>query len=280
MTAITASPDRPYPSRAPEVPGGAAPRVTPAVAVTDGIVVAWRNLMSMLRTPEVLVFSSIQPIIFVLMFRFVFGGAITVPGESYVNFLMPGIFIQTVAFGSVTTAIGMATDLQGGVIDRFRSLPMARSAVLAGRTIADLVRSVWVVILMAVVGTAVGFRVQTNPLAALAAAGIILLFAFALSWVFAFFGLVTANPEAAQAASFPFLAIFVFASSAFVPLDTMPGWLQAFAEHQPVTAAINAVRALVLGGPTASDVLQALAWCIGIIVVFAPLAVHRYRRSA
>ena len=210
----------------------------------------------MLRTPEVLVFSSIQPIIFVLMFRFVFGGAITVPGESYVNFLMPGIFIQTVAFGSVTTAIGMATDLQGGVIDRFRSLPMARSARARGaddrRPRAQRVgrdpdgdgRHV------------VGFRVQTNPLAALAAAGIILLFAFALSWVFAFFGLVTANPEAAQAASFPFLAIFVFASSAFVPLDTMPGWLQAFAEHQPVTAAINAVRALVLGGPTASDVVH------------------------
>jgi ABC-2 type transport system permease protein len=279
MTAISASPDRPYPARASELPGGSAHRVTPAIAVTDGVVVAWRNLLSMLRTPEVLVFSSIQPVIFVLMFRFVFGGAITVPGQSYVNFLMPGIFIQTVAFGSVTTAIGMATDLQGGVIDRFRSLPMARSAVLAGRTIADLVRSVWVVILMATVGTIVGFRVQTNPLAALAAAGIILLFAFALSWVFAFFGLVTANPEAAQAASFPFLAIFVFASSAFVPLDTMPGWLQAFAEHQPVTAAINAVRALVLGGPTATDVVQALAWCIGIILVFAPLAVHRYRRS-
>ncbi len=280
MTAISASSDHPYPARASELPGGSAHRVTPAVAVTDGLVVAWRNLLSMLRTPEVLVFSSIQPIIFVLMFRFVFGGAITVPGQSYVNFLMPGIFIQTVAFGSVTTAIGMATDLQGGVIDRFRSLPMARSAVLAGRTIADLVRSVWVVILMAIVGTAVGFRVQTNPLAALAAAAIILLFAFSLSWVFAFFGLVTANPEAAQAASFPFLAIFVFASSAFVPLDTMPGWLQAFAEHQPVTAAINAVRALVLGGPTASYVLRAIAWCIGIIVVFAPLAVHRYRRSA
>ena len=279
MTAITASSDRAH-SLPAGVPSPAADRVTPKVAVADGIAVAWRNLLSMLRTPEVLVFSSIQPIIFVLMFRFVFGGAITVPGESYVNFLMPGIFIQTVAFGSVTTAIGMATDLQGGVIDRFRSLPMARSAVLAGRTIADLVRSVWVVILMAVVGTLVGFRVQTNGFAALAAVGIILLFAFALSWVFAYFGLVTANPEAAQAASFPFLAIFVFASSAFVPLDTMPGWLQAFAEHQPVTAAINAVRALVLGGPTASYVVRAVAWCIGIVVIFAPLAVHRYRRSA
>jgi len=272
MTAVT------VPTVTTPEPGGAH-RVTPKVAVTDGIVVAWRNLLSMLRTPEVLVFSSIQPIIFVLMFRFVFGGAITVPGESYVNFLMPGIFIQTVAFGATNTAVGMAQDLQGGVIDRFRSLPMARSAVLSGRTIADLVRSVWVVFLMFAVGYAVGFRVQTNVFAALAAVGIILLFAFTLSWVFAFVGLAVGNPEAAQAASFPFLAIFVFASSAFVPLNTMPGWLQAFAEHQPVTAAINAVRALVLGGPTSSDVLQALAWCVGIIVVFAPLAVHRYRRS-
>jgi ABC-2 type transport system permease protein len=274
MTAVTV----------PTPTSGSAPhaghRVSPKQALVDGGTVAWRNLLSMLRTPEVLVFSSIQPIIFVLMFRFVFGGAITVPGESYVNFLMPGIFIQTVAFGSVTTAVGMAQDLQGGVIDRFRSLPMARSAVLAGRTIADLVRAVWVVILMFVVGYTVGFRVETNALAAVAAVGMILLFAFALAWVFAFVGLVTANPEAAQAAAFPFLAIFVFASSAFVPLNTMPGWLQAFAEHQPVTAAIDAVRVLVLGGPTAGKVFASTAWCVGIIAVFAPLAVHRYRRSA
>jgi ABC transporter DrrB family efflux protein len=255
-------------------------RVTPKQAVIDGIVVAWRNLLSMLRTPEVLVFSSIQPIIFVLMFRFVFGGAITVPGESYVNFLMPGIFVQTVAFGATNTAVGMAQDLQGGVIDRFRSLPMARSAVLAGRTIADLVRNVWVVILMSAVGFAVGFRIQTNVVAFLAGLLMVLVFAFSLSWVFAYIGLATSNPEAAQAASFPILAIFVFASSAFVPLNTMPGWLQAFAAHQPVTAAINAVRALFLGGPTARYVLISLAWCVGIVVVFAPLAVHRYRRSA
>jgi ABC-2 type transport system permease protein/oleandomycin transport system permease protein len=274
MTAITVPP-----TTSTGTAGPARRRVSPKTAVIDGGVVAWRNLLSMLRTPEVLVFTSIQPVIFVLLFRFVFGGAITVPGESYVNYLMPGVFIQAVAFGSVTTAVGMAEDLQGGVIDRFRSLPMARSAVLAGRTIADLVRSVWIVILMFVVGYAVGFRVQTNALAALAAVGMIVLFAFALSWVFAYFGLVTANPEAAQAASFPFLAVFVFASSAFVPLDTMPGWLQAFAEHQPVTAEINAVRALVLGGPTADDVITAIAWCVGIIMVFAPLAVQRYRRS-
>jgi ABC transporter DrrB family efflux protein len=274
MTAITV-PQRPLPPSA-----STGHRVTPKRAILDGGVVAWRNLLSMLRTPEVLVFSSIQPVIFVLMFRFVFGGAITVPGESYVNFLMPGIFIQTVAFGATNTAVGMAQDLQGGVIDRFRSLPMARSAVLAGRTIADFVRNVWVVILMSIVGFAVGFRIQTNAIAALAAVAMILLFAFSLSWVFAYIGLAVANPEAAQAASFPILAIFVFASSAFVPLNTMPGWLQAFAAHQPVTAAINAVRALVLGGPTASYVVAAIAWCIGIVAVFAPLAVHRYRRSS
>ncbi len=274
MTAITI-PQEPLPTST-----STGRRVTPKRAVLDGGVVAWRNLLSMLRTPEVLVFSSIQPIIFVLMFRFVFGGAITVPGESYVNFLMPGIFIQTVAFGSTNTAVGMAQDLQGGVIDRFRSLPMARSAVLAGRTIADLVRDVWVVFLMSTIGFLVGFRVQTNALAALAAVAMILLFAFSLSWVFASIGLAVGNPEAAQAASFPLLAIFVFASSAFVPLDTMPGWLQTFAAHQPVTAAINAVRALLLGGPTASYVVQAIAWCVGIIAVFAPLAVHRYRRSS
>jgi ABC transporter DrrB family efflux protein len=269
MTAITVPQSSTRPAR----------RVTPRVAVLDGLVVAWRNLLSMLRTPEVLMFSSIQPVIFVLMFRFVFGGAITVPGESYVNFLMPGIFIQTVAFGAVNTAVGMAQDLQGGVIDRFRSLPMARSAVLAGRTIADLVRNVWVVILMTVVGLAVGFRIETNIWAFLAGLAMVLLFAFSLSWVFAFIGLATANPEAAQAASFPFLAVFVFASSAFVPLDTMPGWLQTFAAHQPVTAAINAVRALFLGGPTSEYVLTSIAWCVGIVLVFAPLAVHRYRRS-
>jgi ABC-2 type transport system permease protein/oleandomycin transport system permease protein len=224
-------------------------------------------------------FSTVQPVIFVLMFRYVFGGAISVPGVPYVDFLMPGIFIQTVAFGAVNTAVGMAEDLNGGAIERFRSLPMARSAVLAGRTIADLVRDVFVVTVMVIVGFIVGFRIHTDAFAFVAAVGLILLFAFTLSWVFAFMGLATRNAEAAQAASFPILAVLVFASSAFVPLDSMPGWLQAYASHQPVTAAIDAVRALVLGGPTAGKVFTSVAWCIGIIAVFAPLAVSRYRRT-
>ena len=251
-----------------------------ATAVDDGLAMAGRNLRAMSRMPQVIVFSAIQPVIFVVMFRYVFGGAIRVPGVDYVNFLMPGIFVQTVVFGGLNTVIGLSDDLGKGLIERFRSLPMARSAVLAGRTTADLVRNVGVVALMVLVGMLVGFRVQTDVLAFLAAIGLLLLFAFALSWVFALLALSVGNPEAAQAASFPPVAVLVFASSAFVPVASMPGWLQVWAEHQPVSVTVDAVRALVLGGPTASPVLQSLAWCIAITAVFAPLAVRRYRRTA
>jgi len=249
-------------------------------AVRDTLAVARRNLISYRRVPQLLVFSTIQPVVFVLMFRYVFGGAIQVPGIPYVDFLMPGIFVQTVVFGSMGTAIGLATDLKLGLIERFRSLPMARSAVLAGRTLADLVRNVFVVALMVAVGFAVGFRVHTNVFAFLAAMLLILLFGYAFSWIFATVGLVVGDAETAQAASFPVMAPLVFASTAFVPLESMPGWLQVFAEHQPVSVTVDAVRALVLGGPTASHVLQALAWCFGILAVAAPLAVSRYRRAA
>lgn len=251
-----------------------------AQAVVDSATVTKRNLIRLTRNPELVVFATIQPIIFVLMFRYVFGGAIQVPGESYVDFLMPGIWVQTIAFGAVTTAVGLAEDLQLGLIERFRSLPMARSAVLIGRTSADLVRNLFVVLLMTVVGFLVGFSYSTSFLGLVAALALVLAFAYALSWVFAVMGLTTPNAETAQAASFPILAVLVFASSAFVPVQSMPGWLQAWAEHQPVSVVIDAVRALVLGGPTASKVLAALAWIVGIVVVFAPLAVRRYRRVA
>jgi ABC-2 type transport system permease protein len=251
-----------------------------STAVRDTLAVARRNLIGYRRVPQLLVFSTIQPVVFVLMFRYVFGGAIQVPGIPYVDFLMPGIFVQTVVFGSMAAAIGLATDLKLGLIERFRSLPMARSAVLAGRTLADLVRNVFVVALMVAVGFAVGFRVHTNVFAFMGAMLLILLFGYAFAWVFATVGLVVGDAETAQAASFPVMAPLVFASTAFVPLESMPGWLQAFAEHQPVSVTVDAVRALVLGGPTASHVLQALAWCIGILAVAAPLAVSRYRRAA
>ncbi len=250
-------------------------------AVRDSRTITWRNLVSITRQPQLIVFSTIQPIIFVLMFTYVFGGAIHIPGPyPYVDYLMPGIFCQTVVFGSINTGIGLSDDLQKGLIERFRSLPMARSAVLAGRTVADLVRNVFVVALMLIVGFAVGFRVQTNVFGLIAGIAVLLLFAFSMTWIFAIVGLSAPSPETAQAMSFPILAPLVFASSAFVSTSTMPGWLQVFANHQPVTAAVNATRALMLGGPTATYVWQSLAWSVGIVAVFAPLAIRRYRRVA
>jgi ABC-2 type transport system permease protein len=248
--------------------------------VGDALTIAWRNLLNIRRNPQLLVFATIQPVIFVLMFRYVFGGAIKVPGVSYVDYLMPGIFVQTVVFGSLTTGVGLAEDLQKGLVDRFRSLPMARSAVLIGRTLADLVRNVFVVALMCAVGLIVGWNPSASLSAILAGLGLVLAFSYSLSWLFAIVGLAVRNGETAQAASFPLLAPLVFASSAFVPVASMPGWLQAFAKHQPVSVVVNAVRGLTLGGATPSNVLSALAWIVGLVAVFAPIAVARYRRVA
>jgi len=249
-------------------------------AVSDTIAMAGRNLITYRRVPQLLVFSTIQPVIFVLLFRYVFGGAVSSSlSVPYVDYLMPGIFVQLTVFGAIGTAVGLATDLKSGLLERFRSLPMARSGVLAGRTIADLARNVFVMALVSVVGFAVGFRVHTTALLFLAGIALVLMFAYALSWVFAFVGLAVGDPETAQAAAFPIIAPLVFASSAFVPVETMPGWLQAFADYQPVSVTASAVRALVLGGPTTSYVLQSLAWIAGIIILSAPIAVRRYRRA-
>jgi ABC transporter DrrB family efflux protein len=248
-------------------------------AFDDTLALTGRNLRMYLRNPQLLIFSTIQPVIFVLLFRYVFGGAIRVTGTDYVDFLMPGIFAQTVVFGAMATAIGIAADMQTGLIERFHSLPMSRSAVLAGRTLADLVRNAFVIALMAVVGFAVGWRPHTGAGAVLAGMLLMLLFGYAVSWIFATVGLAVRDPEAAQAASFPVLAPLVFASAAFVPIATMPSWLQGFAEHQPLSVVVSAVRDLTLGTPAASDVLTALAWIVGIVAVAAPIAVHFYRRA-
>jgi ABC transporter DrrB family efflux protein len=247
--------------------------------VSHGLALTWRNLLGYLRIPQALFFSSVQPVMFVLLFRYVFGGAISVPNGSYVDFLIPGIFVQTVAFGAVGTAVGLADDMSKGLVERFRSLPMAHSAVLAGRTMADLCRNLVVVTIMTVVGFAVGFRIHAGVFGLLAAVGVVLLFAYALSWLFALIGLKAPNGETAQVMSFPLLMPMTFASSAFVPLQSMPGWLQAFARHQPVTRTVDATRALVLGGPTARPVLIALAWSVGMLAVLAPMAVRRYRNA-
>jgi ABC transporter DrrB family efflux protein len=258
-------------------------RAHPGLAgpVRDALAIAGRNLIALRRVPRLLVFSTIQPVVFLLLFRYVFGGVVSTSllGVPYVDFLVPGVFVQTSVFGAIGAAIGLATDLQSGLLERFRSLPMARSAVLAGRTIADLARNVFVVALMAVIGFGVGFRVHTGPLPFLAGLLLVLVFAYSMSWVFATVGLLVGDPETAQAAAFPVMAPLVFASSVFVPVSSMPGWLQGFANHQPVSVTASAVRALVLGGPTATYVWQSLAWAAGIVLVFAPLAVRRYRRA-
>jgi ABC-2 type transport system permease protein/oleandomycin transport system permease protein len=252
-----------------------------AWAISDTTTIAWRNLITLKRLPQLLVFATVQPVIFVLMFRYVFGGAIKVPGVPYVDYLMPGVFAQTVAFGAIQTGIGLAEDLHKGLIERFRSLPMARSAVLAGRTLADLVRNVFVVGLMLVVGFLVGFRVHTDVIGLVAGMAVMLLFGFSLTWIFAIIGLSTSNAETAQAASFPILAPLVFASTAFVSAESMPAPLKWFANHQPVSIVIDAVRALTYGGQFASTgkVLAAIAWSLAIIAIAAPLAVRMYRRK-
>jgi ABC-2 type transport system permease protein len=252
-------------------------------AVRDAFAITWRNLIAYRRVPQLLVFSTIQPVIFVIMFRYVFGGAIRLRTPvPYVDFLMPGVFVQTVVFGAIATAIGLASDMKTGLMERFRSLPMARSAVLAGRTTADLARNVFVVLLMLLVGFLVGFRVHTDVLGLLGGILVLLGFGYAMCWIFATVGMAVGDPETAQAAAFPVLAPLVFASTLFVDSSTMPGWLAVWADHQPVSVTAKAVRYLTLGDSPlgrASDLWAALAWIAGILVVFAPLAVRRYRRA-
>jgi ABC transporter DrrB family efflux protein len=238
----------------------------------------WRNLMHYVRVPEAIFFLAVQPVMFVLLFRYVFGGAIHVPGN-YVNFLMPGIFVQTVTFGAVSTSVGLAEDLQRGVLERFRALPMADSAVLAARTIADLLRNVITIGIITGVGYAVGFRVTNGVGGFFAGAGILLLFSYAMSWGFAVIGLSAPNSETAQVMSFPVLFPLTFASSAFVPISSMPGWLQGWATYQPVSVVCTATRALMVGGPAQKTLLESLCWSAGFLILLAPLASNRYRQK-
>lgn len=247
-------------------------------AVTDSVVVAGRYLRHLVRVPQLLVFATIQPVLFVLMFTYVFGGQFEIPGfASYTDFLMPGIFVQTVAFGATQTGIGLADDAGSGMVQRFQTLPMARSALLVGRTLSDLVRNTAVVVLMLVVGVAVGFRPSGAVLGWVGAVLLVLLFAYAMSWLTAVIGLSAGSVEAAEAATFPLMFPLVFASSAFTPTDAMPGWLQAWTNNQPVTQVVDATRGLLNGGAEADVVLRAVLWCVAMVAVFAPIAVRRYR---
>jgi len=266
-------------------------RVSFTDTITHTVIITKRNTTRILRIPSLLLFSTVQPVMFLLLFNYVFGGAITtgVPGGSdqYINWLIPGILVQTAVFGATATALGLTEDLGAGVIDRFRSLPMARSAVLTGRTVADLVRNTFVYSLMLVVGFLMGWRFEQGVLKMLLAVAIALLFGYAFSWVMATIGLMVKTPEAAQSAGFLPIFPLVFASSVFVPTDTMSGWLQTFAENQPITIVANTVRSLMipeeslefLGFNQGTLILQSFGWIIAILAVFAPLAVRQYKKA-
>jgi ABC transporter DrrB family efflux protein len=247
---------------------------------SDTLVIAERNLIRLPRAPDLLLAFTVQPIMFVLLFRYVFGGAISTPGYSYVDFLIPGIIVQNIAFGGFVTALGLNEDVHKGLIDRFRSLPMARPAVLAGRTLADVVTNALSMTILLVTGVIIGFSFQTNVLEVIAGIALLLLFGYAFSWVFAFLGLLVSSPEAAN--SVGFIAVFplTFISSAFVPVASMPEPLKTFANVNPFTIVVDAMRSLWIGAPAGNSVWGAAVWSLVIIAVFAPLAVARYRRAA
>jgi len=258
-------------------------------AIHDGLVLTRRNLLRYVRIPTLLVFSTIQPVMFVLLFRYVFGGNIAnlPPGVSaYVNYLMPGIFVQTAIFGATQTGIGLAEDLNAGIIDRFKSLPMARSAVLSGRTTADLFRNLFVVLLMTGVGYLVGFQFQEGPIEAALAIGLAVLVGFAFSWISATIGLAIKNVESVQAASFVWIFPLTFASSVFVPPAGFPPWLQAFSRNNPVSIWADTLRGFTLGNEYLEGVGQSIGglalrsglWIVLILAIFVPLSIRTYRR--
>ncbi|MBV8988037.1 MAG: ABC transporter permease [Solirubrobacterales bacterium] len=246
----------------------------------DTLVIAERNLIRLPRAPELLLAFTVQPIMFVLLFRYVFGGAINTGGIPYVEFLIPGIIVQNIAFGGFVTGLGLNEDVHKGLIDRFRSLPMARPAVLAGRTLADVVTNALSIGVLLVTGVIIGFSFHTSVLHAIAGIGLLLLFGYAFSWVFAFVGLLVSTPEAAN--SVGFIAVFplTFISSAFVPVATMPAPLRAFAHVNPFTITVDAMRSLWLGLPAGNNIWEAVLWALVILAVFSPLAVARYRNAA
>jgi ABC-2 type transport system permease protein len=246
---------------------------------SDTLVLAKRSLKRIPRQPDLLVGFTIQPIMFVLLFVYVFGGAIDTGSLDYVDFLIPGIIVQSMVFGGFVTALGLAEDLKKGLIDRFRSLPMWSPAVISGRILADVGTNVIQLVIMFTVGILVGFRFNSSFPEIIAGLALLLLIGYAFSWVFAFIGLTASSPEAANAYGFTILFPLTFISSAFVPVDTMPSWLEPIAEHNPFTTMVDAARALFIGTPAGNDIWLAILWSLGIIAVFSMLSVWRYRRA-
>jgi ABC transporter DrrB family efflux protein len=259
------------------------PTATLSRGLRDTLIITKRNLIRYVRLPQLLFFSFIQPIMFILLFNFVFGGALIgtiagVPGGKYIDYLLPGILIQLVMFGGVQTGIGLAEDMSKGIIDRFRALPMSRIAVIAGRTLSDTARNLMSTLVMIGVGSIIGFRFHNGFGGAVMMIVLLLLFGFAFSWVFAFIGMAVKDSETAQLASFVFIFPLTFASAAFVSVATMTSWLQVFARNQPVTLLANAGRHFALGIPAGDNVRNVFIWIIGILVIFIPLSIWQYQR--
>jgi ABC transporter DrrB family efflux protein len=248
-------------------------------AFSDTVVIAKRSIKRIRRQPDLLVGFTIQPVMFVLLFVYVFGGAIDTGDLDYVDFLMPGIIVQSMVFGGFVTALGLADDLKKGLIDRFRSLPMWQPAVVSGRILADVGTNVIQLVVMFAVGILVGFRFGTSAPEVVAGIVLLLVLGYAFSWVFAFIGLTASSPEAANAYGFTILFPITFVSSAFVPVESMPGWLQPIAEHNPFTTMVDAARALFVGTPAGNDIWLAVVWAVVITGVFGALSVWRYRQA-
>ncbi len=243
-------------------------------------VLARRNLLHVLSDPEQLIGITIQPLMFLLLFVYVFGGAISGSTSGYLQFVLPGLLVQGIGFGTTQTAIGLNADFQRGLIDRFRSLPMARSAVVAGRVTADIARTAWMSLITVGVSVGLGFRFHGGVLGAVGGFGLVLALGVAMCWVMAFLGVCLRSPEAVQTAGFLLILPLTFASSVLVPAASMPGWLQAFARINPISVFATAMRGLLLGGPVATPVLQSAAWIVGLCLIFGTLTVSRYRRRA
>lgn len=253
-------------------------RLTLGETLADSRLMAARQLRKTLRRPSLVVFAFVQPVMFVVLFRYVLGGAIRTGGVAYVDFLMPGIVVQTAIFGALLTGVGLTEDLKAGIVDRFRSLPIARSAVLIGRTAADMTMNVLTLCVMLLVGLAVGFRPDQPAYDLGLALVLVLAFSYVFSWISAYIGLRVRDPETAQSAGFIWVFPLTFASSAFVPIASMPGALRAFARVNPVTLTVDAVRGLSIGGAhVLTPSLGALAWLSGLLVVFVPLSVRAFR---
>jgi ABC-2 type transport system permease protein/oleandomycin transport system permease protein len=251
------------------------------MAVSDTFVLARRNLLRIPRQPDLLTAYTIQPVMFVLLFVYVFGGAIDSGPFDYVDFLMPGIIVQSIAFGGFVTALGLSEDVQKGLIDRFRSLPMSRGAVLAGRTFSDIALNCLSLVVLFAVGFIAGFGfIDSSAGEIVLGLILVLLLGYAFSWIFALVGLFSSSPETANSIGFTLIFPLTFASSVFVPVETMPDGLRQFAEVNPFTTISDAIRSLWIGTPANSDVWMAFVWCFALIAIFAPLAVSRYRKVA